>query len=260
MIYNQIDDDINAEDEKLNSYIDYVDAYIDDVDHLIIDNKQELISDDEESFCSINSDTINPCNYKNVFEQHVHPLTAMPRIPSFPSMHSYARSDLPFVSSDDETHVCANSNSLIYTVVNEAAENENENNTIECNTSKKTDDNNSSNSSNRDYTIKRCNKSKGKKTRKKSSSSISEKNQFVLDHLYKYVPQNKYPRASLLRAFNCRRIDNIYALRSAYAIDKEYSKWRVAEAKQRRYLRCLKRKRRNKENSDSDSEYELDYY
>ena len=92
-------------------------------------------------------------------------------------------------------------------------------------------------------------KHKGTKRRRKNASGASEKNQFVLNHLYKYIPHDKYPRASLLRAFNEKRISNFDSINSATEIDKEYAKWRIGEAAQRRNLRWMKRKKTSSSSS-----------
>jgi len=239
MIHNLTHDTINTENIKtiLCQYYldnDYIDTTVDDVDsvhtvdNLILDNLHVEISDDD-SLCTLSSETISDqCNFDNIFENNISPISATPCIPIIPMYEGSYESPFECVHDDKEEYI----KSLIYPEENTPQEN----NILHCNKRKKVDD------------TSKCNKYKtDTKRRKKNYSRTSEQNEFVLNHLYKYIPQDKYPRASLLRVFNWKRFSNIESLDSADAIDQEYTNWRKGEASQRRYLRCLKRKKREKD-------------
>jgi hypothetical protein len=195
-----------------------------------LDNSHLEISDDD-SLCTLSSESIgDQCNFDNIFENNISPISATPCIPIIPMYEGSYESPFECVYDDKEEYI----KSLIYPEENTPQEN---NILPHCNKRKKVDD------------TSKCNtyKTTDTKRRKKNYSRTSEQNEFVLNHLYKYIPQDKYPRASLLRVFNWKRFSNIESLDSADAIDQEYTNWRKDEASQRRYLRCLKRKKREKD-------------
>lgn len=98
--------------------------------------------------------------------------------------------------------------------------------------------------------------------RKRSPSAHTDTSQTILNHLYRYIPKNKYPVNSLLRAFSKSRLEeDVTELKSAYKIDKIYANWRNTESKKRRFLRIQKRKKKRKllyDDEDVDEEEEDD--
>lgn len=289
--HNLINEELNAESinfvEKggnFNGVGVVIDIDTDIVDHLIIDNidVEDIDLSDEDSFCTTSEDGVT-CNYYHIFEPRNYLLSSshcIPNLPCIPGYEAACDSDSsPFeiLDNDNEEYI---GHPITHTIINSVElavlpDNNNDNNNnittqVLCSKRKRkgADENDKFNSSsegrdNLSNGIK--SKHKGTKRRRKNASDVSEKNQFVLNHLYKYIPHDKYPRASLLRAFNEKRISNFDSINSATAIDKEYAKWRIGEAAQRRNLRWMKRKktsssRCSRSNNSSSSIYVYNNY